>query len=90
MNISPITNHILLDITPQDKTTDGGIVIPVALQGPQKRQGVIVAVGPDVKNAAIEVGKTLLVAKHRSEDIRIDERTYRLAFEDDAIAIIDP
>jgi co-chaperonin GroES (HSP10) len=90
MNILPITNHILLDITPADKTTDGGIVIPVALQGPQRRQGVIAAIGPDVKNPVIEVGKTLLVAKHRSEDIPSNGRIYRLALEEDAIAIIEP
>lgn len=90
MNITPITDHILLDVTPQDKTTDGGIVIPVALQGPQKRQGVIVSIGPDVKNPAIEVGKTLLVFKYRSEDIPSGDRKLRLAFEEDAIAIIDP
>ncbi|MDB6006868.1 MAG: hypothetical protein JWR15_3855 [Prosthecobacter sp.] len=88
--IHPLTNHLLLDVTPQEQTTAAGIVLPTAVQGANTRmEAVIAARGPDCTRADLVCGTRVLVSRYSSSELSRAERSYKLALETDVIAILD-
>lgn len=88
--IHPLTNHLLLDVTPQEQTTAAGIVLPTAVQGASTRmEGVVVARGPECKLAALDCGTQVYVGRYASGELMREGRSYRLALETEIIATLD-
>ncbi|WP_395752548.1 co-chaperone GroES family protein [Prosthecobacter sp.] len=88
--IHPLSNHLLLDVTPQEQTTAAGIVLPTAVQGASTRmEGTIVARGPDCARTDLSAGTRVYVSRYASGDLPRGERSYKLAVEADVIAILD-
>lgn len=88
--IQPLGSIVVLNVTPQDKSTSAGIYLPVAVQGAETRmEATIVATGPDCKRTDIEVGSRVYVGKFCSGEILRDGLAYKLAQEGDIFAILD-
>ena len=88
--IKPLGSIVVLNVTPQDKSTAAGIYLPVAVQGAETRmEATIVATGPDCKRTDIAVGTRVYVGKFCSGEILRDGLAYKLADEKDIFAILD-
>ncbi|WP_395740620.1 co-chaperone GroES family protein [Prosthecobacter sp.] len=88
--IHPLSNHLLLDVTPQEQTTTAGIVLPTAVQGAVTRmEGTIVSCGPTVSLNDLSAGQRVLVSRYTSGEVPRDGRIYKLAQQADVIAILD-
>lgn len=88
--IKPLGSLVLLNVTPQDKSTSAGIYLPVAVQGAETRmEATIIATGPDCKRTDIQVGARVYVGKFCSNEIMRDGLAYKLAQETDIFAILD-
>jgi len=88
--IHPLTNHLLLDVTPQEQTTAAGIVLPTAVQGASTRmEAVIVGRGPDCTRPQLTCGTQVYVGRYASSELMRGGRSYRLALETDIIATLD-
>jgi co-chaperonin GroES (HSP10) len=89
-DIKPTGAIVVLNVTPQDKTSAAGIYLPVAVQGAETRmEATIVATGPDCKRTDIQVGARVYVGKFCSNEIPRDGLSYKLAQETDIFAILD-
>ncbi|MCF8303577.1 MAG: co-chaperone GroES [Bacteroidales bacterium] len=89
MNIKPLADRVVVEPSPAEEKTSGGIIIPdTAKEKPQK--GTVVAVGDGKKDEPLTVkeGDTVLYGKYAGTEITIDGNEYLIMRESDILAII--
>ena len=93
--IKPLSDHILLEPVREEKKR-GGIILPDTVDKERPEKGKVVAVGPgkldkDGKRVAVEVkkGQMVLFKKYGPDEIKIDDKEYLIAREEDILAVID-
>lgn len=87
--IEPLGGTLLLDCTPVEIRTAGGLVLTPAVQGADTRmEATIVARGPDCARTELAVGRRVFVGKYASNEIVRGERKYRLAEEAGILALL--
>ncbi len=96
MKLKPLSDHIVVKVTKEDKTTKTGIVLPDTVSDEKKETGEVVAVGPgkildNGQRAPMEVkpGDKILFKKYALDEFKIgDEELYTVQMSD-VIAIIE-
>jgi len=95
MNIKPLSDHVLIEPLKQDEKTKSGILLPETAEKEKPEQGKIIAVGPgkkteDGKLIPMEVkeGDIVLFTKYGPNEVKVDEKEYLIAREEDILAII--
>lgn len=89
VNIKPLADRVVVEPSPAEEKTSGGIIIPdTAKEKPQK--GTVVAVGDGKKDEPLTVkeGDTVLYGKYAGTEITIDGNEYLIMRESDILAII--
>ena len=93
--IKPLSDHILLEPLREERKK-GGIILPDTIDKERPEKGKIIAVGPgklnkDGKRVPTEVkkGQTVLFKKYGPDEIKIDDKEYLIAKEEDILAIIE-
>ncbi len=89
LNIKPLADRVLVEPSPAEEKTTGGIIIPdTAKEKPQK--GKVVAVGSGKKDEPMTVkeGDTVLYGKYAGTEITHDGSDYLIMRESDIVAII--
>ena len=87
--ITPIADRVLVEPTPAEEKTAGGIIIPdTAKEKPQR--GTVVAVGQGKKDEPMTVksGQTVLYGKYSGTEVQIDGNDYLIMRESDIMAIL--
>ncbi len=94
MRIKPLSDHILLEIV--EEKTDSGIILPESIEKEKPEQGRVVAVGPgklDEKGKRIPLeikkGDLVLFKKYGPDEIKIKDKEYLIAKEEDILAILE-
>lgn len=95
MQIQPLSDHVLIEPLRQEEKTKSGILLPETAEKEKPEQGKVIAVGPgkkteDGKTIPLEVkeGDVVLFTKYGPNEIKIDEKEYLIAREEDILAII--
>lgn len=87
--IEPLGSTLVLDCTPVEVRTAGGIVLTPAVQGADTRmEATIVARGPECSRTELAVGRRVFVGKYASNEILRGDRKYRLAEEAAILALL--
>ncbi len=96
MNIKPLSDHILVEPISQEEKTKSGILLPETVEKDRPEQGKVIAVGPGKrlssgKRVAIEVkkGDKVLFTKYGPSEIKVGDKEYLIAKEEDILAILD-
>jgi chaperonin GroES len=96
MKIKPISDHILIEAVPQEEKTKTGILLPETGDKEKPEQGKVIAVGPGRKTSLgkvipmeIKEGDKVLFAKYGPTEIKVEEKEYLIAKEEDILAIIE-
>ena len=96
MTIKPLSDHILIEPIKEEEKTKTGILLPETAEKERPEQGRVIAVGPgkkgkDGKFTALEVktGDKVLFTKYSPNEIKIDDKEYLIAREEDILAIIE-
>ena len=96
MNIKPLSDHILIEPISQEEKTKSGILLPETVEKDRPEQGNVIAVGPGKrlssgKRVAIEVkkGDKVLFTKYGPSEIKVGNKEYLIAKEEDILAILD-
>ncbi|MFA4999643.1 MAG: co-chaperone GroES [Parcubacteria group bacterium] len=96
MNIKPLSNHILLEASEEEKVTKSGIVIPDTADKERPTKGKILAVGPGKRDddgelipVSVKVGDTVLFRKYGPDELEMDGKKYLIGSEDDVLAVIE-
>lgn len=96
MNIKPLSDHILIEQIKEEEKTKSGIILPDTAQKEKSEQGTVIAVGPGKKTedgkivpVSVMPGQKVLFNKYGPNEIKIDNKEYLIAREDDILAIIE-
>ena len=96
MKIRPLSDHILIEPIKQEEKTKGGILLPETADKEKPEQGKVVAVGPGKKNdkgfvipLEVQAGQMVLFTKYGPNEIKVDDKEYLIAREEDILAVIE-
>jgi len=96
MNVKPLSDHILIEPISVEEKTKSGILLPNTAEKERPEQGKVIEVGPGKKNTAgkvipleIKKGDVVLFTKYGPTEIKIDNKEYLIARQEDILAIID-
>jgi len=95
MKIKPLGDRVLIEPLREEKKR-GGIILPDTVEKERPEKGKVVAVGPgkvddNGKKIPINVkkGDKVLFTKYGPNEIKVDEKEYLIAREEDILAIIE-
>lgn len=93
--LKPLSDHLLLEPIREEKKK-GGIILPETVDKERPEKGKVIAVGPgkfdkDGKRVPMEVkkGQVVLFKKYGPDEIKIDDKEYLIAREEDILAILE-
>lgn len=96
MNIKPLADRVLIEPISVEEKTKSGIIIPDTVDKEKSEQGKVVAVGPGKLNEKGELismnvkkGDIVLFTKYGPNEIKIDNKEYLIAREEDILAILE-
>ena len=96
MNIKPLSDHILIEPISQEEKTKSGILLPQTVEKERPEEGQVIAVGPGKrlssgKRVALEVkkGNKVLFTKYGPSEVKVGDKEYLIAKEEDILAILD-
>jgi len=94
MKITPLYDNILIEAIKENEISKGGVYIPETTEKEKPQRGIVVAVGPG-KNKdgswytpVVKVGDEILFNKYGPNEIKIDDKEYLVATENDILALI--
>ena len=96
MEIKPLSDHILIEAISQEEKTKAGILLPQTAEQEKPEQGKVIAAGPgrrlpSGKRIPLEVkkGDTVLFTKYGPSEIKVGDKEYLIAKEEDILAILE-
>lgn len=96
MNIKPLSDHVLIEPLKQEEKTKSGILLPETAEKEKPEQGKVIAVGPGKKTdegkvvpLQVQAGDIVLFTKYGPNEVKIDDKEYLIAREEDILAIIE-
>ncbi|MEK7560940.1 MAG: co-chaperone GroES [Patescibacteria group bacterium] len=97
MNIQPMGDRVLIEPLHEGKEgkTKSGLYLPETADKERPEQGKVIAVGPGKKTEegktvpmTVKKGDTVLFTKYGPNEIKVDDKEYLIAREEDILAII--
>jgi len=96
MQIKPISDHILIEPIKEEEKTKSGILLPDTAEKERPEQGKVIAVGPGKKDEQgklvpleVKSGDKVLFTKYGPAEIKVEDKEYLIAKEEDILAIIE-
>lgn len=96
MKIKPLSDYILIEPMKREEKTKTGILLPDTSEKERPEQGKVIAVGPGRKTASgkvipleIKPGQKVLFTKYGPNEIKVEEKDYLIAKQEDILAIIE-
>lgn len=96
MNIKPLADHILIEPIKEEEKTKGGIFLPENASKERSEQGKVIAVGNGKKTddgkiipLSVKPGDKVLFSKYGPAEIKVDNKEYLIAKEEDILAVIE-
>jgi len=94
MNIKPLDDRVLIEPMSKEDQTKSGIILPDTTEE-KSEQGKVIAVGAGRIDSGgnripmtVKVGDMVLFTKYGPSEIKIDNKEYLIAKEEDILAII--
>lgn len=95
MIIKPLSDHILIEAVAREEKTKSGILLPDTADQEKPEQGKVIACGQGKKNNSgqiipmeVKQGDIVLFTKYGPNEIKINNKEYLIAKEEDILAII--
>lgn len=96
MQIKPLSDHILIEPMKGEEKTKFGILLPETANKERPEEGIVVAVGPGKKTEdgkivpmSVTPGQKVLFTKYGPNEIKVEDKEYLIAREDDILAILE-
>ncbi|MEA3295859.1 MAG: co-chaperone GroES [Patescibacteria group bacterium] len=95
MTIKPLSDHILIEPVAREEKTQSGILLPDTNDQEKPEQGKIIACGQGKKDDSGQIvplevknGDIVLFTKYGPNEIKINNKEYLIAKEEDILAVI--
>ena len=96
MKIKPLSNNILIEPTKEEEKTKSGILLPETTEKERPEQGKVIACGPGKKDKTgkiisleVRAGDMVLFTKYGPNEIKVEDKEYLIAKEEDILAILE-
>ncbi len=96
MNIKPLSDHLVIEVTKEEEKTESGILLPETAEKEKPEQGKVIATGPGKmlssgNRAPLEVkeGDIVLFTKYAPSEVKVNNKEYLIAREKDILAILE-
>ncbi len=96
MKIKPLSDSILIEPINEEENTKPGILLPETAEKEKPEEGKVIAVGPGRKTASgkiipldVKAGDKVLFTKYGPNEIKVDDKEYLIAKEEDILAILE-
>ena len=96
MNIKPLSDYILIEPMKKEEKTKTGILLPDTADKERPEQGKVIAVGPGRKTSSgkvlqmdVKPGDKVLFTKYGPNEIKVEDKEYLIAKQEDILAIIE-
>ena len=96
MQIRPLGDHILIEPIKEEEKTKAGIFLPETANKEKSEEGKVIATGPGkmtedgkIIPMAVKPGDKVLFTKYGPNEIKVDNKEYLIAREDDILAVIE-
>jgi len=96
MKIKPLSDHILIEPIKEEEKTKTGILLPETAEKEKPEEGRVIAVGPGriteegkLIPVSVKPGQKVLFKKYGPDEIKVDNKEYLIAKEEDILAIIE-
>ncbi|MBI2628346.1 MAG: co-chaperone GroES [Candidatus Niyogibacteria bacterium] len=96
INIKPLGDRVLIEPIAEDLRTKSGIVIPDTAEKERPEKGKVVAAGEGKRSddgkiipLFVKKGQTVLFSKYGPSEIKVDNKEYLIAKEEDILAILE-
>ena len=96
MEIKPLADHILIEPIKGEERTKTGILLPETAEKERSEQGKVIAIGPGRKTSdgkiiplEVKVGDKVLFTKYGPNEIKVNDKEYLIAKEEDILAILE-
>lgn len=84
--IKPLDDRVLIEPMSNEQKTKSGIVLPDTADKEKPEQGKVIAIGPNVKG--VKKGDIVLFTKYGPNEVKIKNKDYLIAKEEDILAIL--
>ncbi len=91
MKIKPLADRVLIEPIAMEDKTESGIILPETADKEKPEQGRVIEVGPGRTNKPLTVkkGDIVLFTKYGPNEIKIKDKEYLIAKEEDILAILE-
>ncbi len=96
MKIKPLSDYILIEPIKEEEKTKMGILLPQTAEKERPEQGRVIAVGPGRKTSSgkiipidVRQGDKILFTKYSPNEIKVENKEYLIAKQEDILAIIE-
>ena len=96
MKIKPLSDHVLMEPIKEEEKTKTGILLPETAEKERSEQGKVIACGPGKRTedgkiipVSVKPGQKVLFTKYGPNEIKVDNKEYLIAKEEDILAIIE-
>jgi len=96
MKIQPLADRVVIEPISVEEKTKSGIILPETADKERPEQGKVIAIGPGriLKNGQrkpmeIKKGDMVLFTKYGPNEVKIDDKEYLIAKEEDILAILE-
>jgi len=96
MQIKPLADHVVIEPISQEEKTQSGIFLPQTAEKEKPEQGKVVAVGPGKMLSSgkrneieVKVGDIVLFTKYGPSEIKVENKDYLIAKQEDILAILE-
>jgi len=90
MTIKPIGDRLLVSPTKEEGVTKSGIFLPDTAQE-KRAEGEIISIGggEKVSKLGLSAGQKVIFGKYGGDEIKIDNKEYKILNHDDILAVIE-
>ena len=95
IKIKPLGDRVVLEAVTEEQKTKSGIYLPDTADKEKPEQGKVVAVGPGKMEEGkripleVKVGDTVLFTKYGPNEVKVDNKEYLIAREEDTVAVLE-
>ena len=91
MKLKPLGNRIVVEALTEEETTKSGIILPDTIDKEKKAEGKVMAIGDGekIRKLGLEEGDKVLFGKYAGEEVKVDEKEYKILTDEDVLAIIN-
>ncbi len=96
MKVSPLFDNVLIEPMKQEEKTSSGILLPQTADKERPETGKVIAVGKGKKNKdgnlipmVVKPGDKVLFTKYGPNEIKVNNKEYLIARQDDILAIVE-